>query len=915
MNQWKHTLYPTERLASSLMDLKGASHQPQWYSSTKHTRAWNPTSATEDDADPLAFLFSKESIQLEDETVYVGYGGNGREIHDKVGCSVDREWTDKITRLSSRLNAMCMVAAGNSAFYAPMHEDEIGDMPTPVNAERLTGLHLTDEKADQAIEDAKLGVLDLCGFLAWISSLNTGWRNLLTQGEARYLASLKLELRPKRGAMFKLSTDYHELNLEHWAWYDVPVHYPWTTDESSQGHFVRCSPEYVGEVIEARNRKGGGEVRLEDLSLSNDVLDDLQRFNEWFQDSHSERRGFSPLRPNERANPVEAPRSHGWALTCFAEGEFGGQMDEAELFMERESLVEGSRSQPAHRYILGTKHKPRVDEAWSSGKHRPTLEQRLASPRPGTYGSHYYPTLASGARRRPTSARSASPNRENPRRGRTRSRSPTQRHSSRRPGTERHSGSPSSGADAHETRRLWVTDDDHYVPDRGMSEESPFEGEFNGSRSEGSIYEDAMEKDATDPEEDNLRDDDLSAIQSRKHVTPIRPAIRDLVANIWHVSEPAPTRPGRADAVFNEKWLDKAILRFKDSRSHIRGKIIANCYNDMKKLQDLLNAIWKFGIPFNLYIPETDVGSFTDWTASPWDELAQSSVYELGYSERFMTKVSGSAKTQFGIWVTSTTEVVKCPNGVGFIYEGGIYSELAQALNPTLVERWSRGPSLQVTLFSKGDKFLERDNPEGKTRRFLTTDCISEAEKLILLGYIPGSTTEQDRTLFPSAEILEEGSDHFRGMTGAGALSIIEGLLKKAQNNPKWHTAAQWRNYLRPNNFGERAPTHVPTDEDFDVGAMKLRKAFPVNWQLLPVQDAHTPETHHIRFTINVTVHIEFIEGSSCNKVTINVTVHAEFVEVPQAGIKMYFPAQSCYLLSCMCHGLIKHTSLGFSSS
>ncbi|KAF8144367.1 hypothetical protein K438DRAFT_1782926 [Mycena galopus ATCC 62051] len=43
---------------------------------------------------------------------------------------------------------------------------------------------------------------------------------------------------------------------------------------------------------------------------------------------------------------------------------------------------------------------------------------------------------------------------------------------------------------------------------------------------------------------------------------------------------------------------------------------------------------------------------------------------------------------------------------------------------------------------------------------------------------------------------------------------------------------------------------------------------------------------------INVTVHIEFIEGSSCNKVTINVTVHVEFVEVPQAGIKMYFPAQ-----------------------
>ncbi|KAF8211908.1 hypothetical protein K438DRAFT_1805577 [Mycena galopus ATCC 62051] len=155
-----------------------------------------------------------------------------------------------------------------------------------------------------------------------------------------------------------------------------------------------------------------------------------------------------------------------------------------------------------------------------------------------------------------------------------------------------------------------------------------------------------------------------------------------------------------------------------------------------------------------------------------------------------MSKVNGSARTQFGIWVASAMEVVKRPHGIGFIY-GGINSELAQLLDPSLVERWSRGPSLQVTAFSKGDKFLEKGLPDGKSHRFLTSDCVSEAEKLILLGYIPGSSTDQDRTLFPSPEILEEGSNHFRGSTGAGALIIIEGLLKKAQHNPKWNTEAQ----------------------------------------------------------------------------------------------------------------------------
>ncbi|KAF8185075.1 hypothetical protein K438DRAFT_1766180 [Mycena galopus ATCC 62051] len=220
------------------------------------------------------------------------------------------------------------------------------------------------------------------------------------------------------------------------------------------------------------------------------------------------------------------------------------------------------------------------------------------------------------------------------------------------------------------------------------------------------------------------------------------------MSELWQVSEPAPTRADRADVQFNGKWLDKAIICFKDMRSHVRAKIIANCYTDVKTLKDLLNALWKFGLPFNLYIAETDVAHFTDWTASPWDKLPQSAVYELGYSERFMTKVNGGAKSQFRIWVLSTTEVVKRPNGVGFIYEGGILSELAQSLDPSLVERWARGPSLQVTLYSKGEKFLDRNPLNGGPRHFLTTDSVSEAEKLILLGYIPGATADQDRTLF-----------------------------------------------------------------------------------------------------------------------------------------------------------------------
>ncbi|KAF8193983.1 hypothetical protein K438DRAFT_1969274 [Mycena galopus ATCC 62051] len=350
------------------------------------------------------------------------------------------------------------------------------------------------------------------------------------------------------------------------------------------------------------------------------------------------------------------------------------------------------------------------------------------------------------------------------------------------------------------------------MSDRGTPKLMPFEDKFHGMHKENSVCEDAVDEGCSQPEQEDLTPSNLGALESPTearfthtagYVTKSE-AVHDLVVNIWRVPKPVPTRPERVDVCFSDKWLDCAILYFKDSCSHVQAKIIANCYGDVKNLQDLLNAIWKFGIPFNLYIPEADASLFADWTASPWDELAQWSMYELDFSKWFMTKINGSARTQFGIWVASAMEVVKHPLGVGFIYEGGIYSELAQSLDPTLVERWSWGPSLQVMLFSK-----------------------------VLLGYTPGATSDQDRTLFPSPEILEEGSDHFWGMTGASALVLIEGLLKKAQNNPKWQTEAQWRSYLRPNKFGERVPTHIPGDEDFDAVAMKLRRAFPINWQLL----------------------------------------------------------------------------------
>jgi hypothetical protein len=223
------------------------------------------------------------------------------------------------------------------------------------------------------------------------------------------------------------------------------------------------------------------------------------------------------------------------------------------------------------------------------------------------------------------------------------------------------------------------------------------------------------------------------------------------------------------------------------------------------------------------------------------DELALPKLYGSGFTERFLTKVTGP-QAQYAAWITSASEVVRRPNAVAFIAEGGIVSEIAQVIDPTLIHRFVKGPSVQVTEFSKGEKFLQKDPPEGGRRQFFTADCVSEAEISILLGYIPGENSDKDRMLFPRPASFEEYSDHYRGMVGVGALNILTNLVQKAERNPKWLTDAQWKSYLRSNNYGLHAPTNVPSEEDFNEVGEMIRRAFPINWQHIPVRQLRIPE-------------------------------------------------------------------------
>ncbi|KAJ7156335.1 hypothetical protein C8R46DRAFT_910054 [Mycena filopes] len=393
--------------------------------------------------------------------------------------------------------------------------------------------------------------------------------------------------------------------------------------------------------------------------------------------------------------------------------------------------------------------------------------------------------------------------------------------------------------DRDEARRLW-----NLQEDEGDRRSPSFQEEYNGSVANGSEpeeFEDAHERIPSAPDADHSIHGYYAPFDAQLDVTsdflPREPifvseteARAVLQSEMSKVTETQPSQRMLTGLHWNRDWLDKAVFVFKDPRTHLRLKLLANCYHDADDITDILNMAWRFGYKFHLFIPMEDAVKFRTPNIADIDILTLPRINESGFTERFMTKVNGQ-QAQFATWMASAKEVTSRPNAVAFISEGGMTSAIARVVNTDLVRLFVKGPSPQVTELGKGEVFLQQNPPDGGPPRFLTTDQTSEAEKLILHGFIPGATNDADKTLFPLQHTFELESDHVHGMIG----DFTKGIYT-------WRTEGQWRSYLRQNNRGAHAPAYIPTDADFETVGALMRRAFPVSWQQLPLRGIRIPE-------------------------------------------------------------------------
>jgi hypothetical protein len=123
-------------------------------------------------------------------------------------------------------------------------------------------------------------------------------------------------------------------------------------------------------------------------------------------------------------------------------------------------------------------------------------------------------------------------------------------------------------------------------------------------------------------------------------------------------------------------------------------------------------------------------------------------------------------------------------------------------------------------------------------------DQVTDVEVAILLGYVKGKNSDQERSLWPSQALLEQHSLHVRGYLSSGAYTLLEYLHKRILGEKiyDWKSKAEWKANLQGGAKGEYAPTAVPSKANFEEGWWILDDSFLVNWQHTPISKITLPE-------------------------------------------------------------------------
>ncbi|KAJ7176695.1 hypothetical protein C8R46DRAFT_1029989 [Mycena filopes] len=266
------------------------------YSSQEHWLGWMSTLMQPPEfEDPAMFVFDRQEILTNDEYVDLPRPGGGSEDYDRswVGTRLDETWTTKTISMSRRLQNICVTIASSTEFYGPYQwVSQLGDMPNSVDEDLLCSTQYTEKDAQDVAKDTRRTILSQIGFISWFCSVYIRWNTVLSRDDVELVRLFRLSARAKRGTVFNLTHDRHEINFYHFLRHDVSCHYAWTSFEAKSPCFIRYSPRFWGEYLVLRRMHASDSpVDLTFLPSYTEWKESLERFDVFFQDAYSGRSG------------------------------------------------------------------------------------------------------------------------------------------------------------------------------------------------------------------------------------------------------------------------------------------------------------------------------------------------------------------------------------------------------------------------------------------------------------------------------------------------------------------------------------------------------------------------------------------------------------------------------------------------
>jgi hypothetical protein len=167
-------------------------------------------------------------------------------------------------------------------------------------------------------------------------------------------------------------------------------------------------------------------------------------------------------------------------------------------------------------------------------------------------------------------------------------------------------------------------------------------------------------------------------------------------------------------------------------------------------------------------------------------------------------------------------KIGRLPQARALVTRGGAASWLMRAfVGLGLVRKVLEGPSVQVTVHHAG----ANDTADANCKD-VSWDDVSEGDYEAVFGYIQGGTTEQDKYLFPTDEMLEEFSDHYYREWNPFCDKTFRHIKDELdEGKGKARTRNEWKHYFQSSNRGTYKPKMVVNRMFVEEGLVRMKEA------------------------------------------------------------------------------------------